>query len=121
MAPARPACAQLQALLNSLESYEEGDGGSLRGAEVSLGVRQAALATLLACWPRLGEVCRWQRQAAAAAAAAPAGASLASVRRELLQEVAHCLSSAMALDPAAFQQALPFLCRDRRRLLLSAG
>lgn len=104
------ALRQFHALLNALESHSWYDAagstssGGMAGSggqqEVARGVTQAAVAAFLSCWPRLADVCcSWQ--------GLPAGASLATLRRELYQEAAHCICSCIALEREAFQQVLP--------------
>lgn len=134
-APPRPAQAraavwrlhaalrQYQALLNSLESYAwfDEDGGSVSGngncmsngsgagaaaqhAQMARGVA-AAVASLLACWPQLAEMCGWLGRLPVG----PGGGGLAGMRRELYQELSHCVCSCISLDRDASQQVLPSL------------
>ncbi|KAI3435522.1 hypothetical protein D9Q98_001588 [Chlorella vulgaris] len=99
---------QLQALLNALESYSWHDGecggaggdGVLRGREAGRGVSRAAVGTLLACWPRLEQVCRWQ-------GGGQQQPQQAAAQAEVHAELAACLCSTLDLDPAAFQPTLP--------------
>ena len=111
------ALRQFQSLLNGLESYSLyecggsdaggsacSSGSGLAGQEVARGVAAAAVATLLSSWPQLTQVCTW-RCGSGVALAQPRSAG--GLQRELYGEVAHCLSSSIALEPEAFRAVLP--------------